>query len=133
MAWAKNGSPIYYLHGDTNIIVDEKGSQFIALRNVQWCSEGDEKDESKAHYELRKWRVDADGKEVASKGVTFFSKEGVDNTVSELISNGFGNTKDILLKLKERKDFKNSVETMYDTDEGVVGEYFDARELLLSE
>lgn len=128
-----NGSPIYYLHDDVNIIVEEKGSQFIALRKVQWGEEGCERNPDKANYELRKWRVDAEGNESAQKGVTFFSEEGVHNTVSELIDAGFGNTKEILLKLKERDDFKSSVETLYDTEDPGDGEYFDARELLLSE
>ena len=67
--------------------------------------------------------------------VTYISSEWVtkEHTVSELIDAGFGNTKEILLKLKERDDFKSSVETLYDTEDPGDGEYFDARELLLSE
>lgn len=128
--------PIYFLHNNYDKIIDEKGSQFISFRQVQWAKDDTiEKDESKAHFELRRWRVDADGKEVPSKGVVFLTEQGPHNCVVGMIEEGFGDTKECLLKLKERKDFKESVEHLYDeTDTSDVnGEFFDAREMLLSD
>ena len=127
--------PVYHLHGGVDTIIDEKGDSFIALRKVQWAKNRDvEPDESKAKYELRKWRFTPEG-EVPNKGLTFLTEEGPHNCVIGLIENGFGKTKDVLLKLKERDDFRYSVETMYDDSEvsDSDGEYFDARELLLNE
>ena len=127
--------PIYYLHGDIDTIIDEKGDSFVAFRKVQWARSMEaEKDESKAKYELRKWRVTPEG-EVPNKGLTFLTEKGPHNCVTGLIENGFGDTKEILLKLKDRKDFKHAVETLYDDSEisDSNGEYFDAREILLNE
>ena len=63
------------------------------------------------------------------------TEQGPHNCVIGLIENGFGNTKQILLKVKERKDFKEAVETLYDDSEisDLDGEYFDAREFLLND
>lgn len=128
-------NPIYFLHGGYDQVIDEKGSQFISLRKVQWAKDGDEKDDTKGHFELRRWRVGADGGESPAKGVVFLTEQGPHNCVTGLIEAGFGDTKEILLKLKERNDFRQAVETMYDDTEisDTNGEFFDARELLLNE
>ena len=128
-------NPIYYLHDDIDTVIDEKGDSFIAFRKVQWArSRETEKDPSKAKYELRRWKVTPEG-EVPNKGLTFMTEQGPHNCVIGLIENGFGNTKQILLKVKERKDFKEAVETLYDDSEisDLDGEYFDAREFLLND
>ncbi len=117
-----------------DVIIEEKGSQFVALRKVQWCkSEDTPKDDYKAHFEIRRWIVRNDGDVTPGKGCVFLTEDGPDNCVSELVDYGFGKTKDILLKLKNRDDFKEAVEHMYDEEDLGDGEYFDARELLLSE
>ena len=51
-----------------------------------------------------------------------------------MIQNGYGHTKDLLLELKKREDFKESVEHMFDKEtESSDGEYFDMRTIMLSE
>lgn len=128
-------SPIYHIHGDMDIIVDERGSQFISLRKVQWGrSEPLIPDETKAKLELRRWNVNPEG-EVPSKGVTFLTENGPHNCAVEFVKSGFGDTKEILLALKDREDFRKSVETLYDDSDmsDSNGEFFDARELLLNE
>lgn len=128
-------SPIYHLHDDIDTVLDEKGDQFIALRKVQWAGRNAttiEPDPSKAKFEIRRWRVTPEG-EVPLKGVTFLTDEGPNDATIGLIKTGFGNTKDILLELKERDDFESSVKDIFnDTDQETDGEYFDAREMLLS-
>jgi hypothetical protein len=128
--------PIYFLHDGYDQIIDEKGSQFIALRKVQWCKDATtEKDPEKAHFELRRWRVDPEKGETPSKGVVFLTEDGPSNCVSGLIEAGFGDTKECLLKLKERDDFRDAVEHLYDESDtsDSNGAFFDARELLLNE
>lgn len=128
--------PIYFLHDEYDKVIDEKGSKFISFRKVQWAKSRDvEKDTNKANFELRRWRVDPESGEVPGKGVVFLTEQGPHNCVTGLIEAGFGNTKEILLKLKERNDFRESVETLYDDTEmsDSNGEFFDARELLLNE
>lgn len=128
--------PIYFLHDEYDKVIDEKGSQFISLRKVQWAKSRDtEKDPSKANFELRRWRVDPELGETPNKGVVFLTEQGPHNCVTGLIEAGFGDTKEILLRLKERDDFRHSVETLYDNTEmsDSNGEFFDARELLLNE
>ena len=127
--------PIYFLHGDIDTVIEEKGDTFTALRRVQWAKSKDaEPNPDKAKLELRKWRVTPGG-EVPNKGLTFMTEEGPHNCVIGLIENGYGHTRDILLKIKDREDFKEAVETMYDDSDAsdANGEYFDARELLLND
>jgi len=114
-------------------IFDERGSTFLAMRKVQWCQEGKEPDESKAKLELRKWRMTPEGEERADKGFSFLTDDGPHELAKVLVKNGYGHTKDILLSLKDREDFKDSVEHLYDgEDVSSDGEYFDMRSVLLS-
>lgn len=127
--------PIYFLHDDIDTVVDERGDSFIALRKVQWARDSSaEPNSEKAKLEIRRWKASPEG-EIPNKGLVFLTDEGPHNTVVGLIENGFGKTKDILLKLKERHDFRNAVESLYDESDtsDINGEYFDARELLLDE
>ena len=123
--------PIYFLHDDVDEVFEEKGNSFASLRKVQWAKEGDPSDPSKAKLEIRKWYITGDGERPA-KGFTFLTEHGPDDLVHSLINMGYGNTKDILLSLKNRKDFRDSVEHLYDKEtEEDDGEYFDARSALL--
>lgn len=130
MPWtaSTNIKPIKF--GPIDEVIDERGSTFIALRKIQWLQDGDEKDESKAKLEIRKWRVNGEG-ERADKGVAFLTEEGPHELAKILIKHGFGNTKDILHELKHRDDFKDAIEHFYDSDEDTgSGEYYDMRSLL---
>lgn len=128
----EKSSPIYFIHDDVDYIFEEKGNAFSAFRKVQWANQGSEPDVEKAKYEIRKWYAREDG-EMAGKGFTFSTPEGPNELIKTMIEHGFGDTKEILLELKNRDDFKESVEHMYDEDDVEDdGEYFDAREALIS-
>lgn len=116
-----------------DIIFDEKGSRFLSLRKVQWVNKGEEPDEEKAKYEMRKYTIGKEGEEICGKGVSFLTEEGPHNLAKELVANGFGHTSDVLKELIKRDDFKETVEHLGDDENGSVGEgeYFDMRSLLL--
>ena len=112
-------------------IVDEKGSQYIALRRVAWGN-ADELTKDKANLELRRWMVQEGNKEDRSmKGCTFLTVDGPHNLAETLVERGFGSTKTLLNHLKEREDFKESVKHIND-EETMGDEYFDARSALLA-
>ena len=115
-------------------IIDEKGSMYIALRRTVWYNpEQGDADEKKAKLELRKWMVKDSNSEndMPQKGVSFLTEEGPHNLATALVRNGFGKTKELLLELKERPDFKDSVQHMYEGDDMDSEEFFDARAELL--
>ena len=113
-----------------DVTFDEKGSQFLALRKVQWVKSGEEPDESKAKLELRKWIIDKDGTEKANKGFSFLTDEGPHELAKALVHEGFGHTKDILNELRTRDDFKDTVEHFNDNEDESDESYFDIRSLL---
>ena len=115
--------------GKLDSTIDEKGSIFIALRKVQWVKNGEDPDETKAKLDLRKYRVDENGDEIAGKGISFLTDDGPNELTKVLIHEGYGNTKEILKELKNRDDFVDSVEHINEEDTGS-GEYFDMRQLL---
>lgn len=112
-------------------IIEEKENQFTALREVQW---GDRP----SNLELRRWRNMPDGGEFPLKGVTFMTPEGPNTLAETLVNLGFGKTKDILSSLKDRDDFRRSLNTvlgksdeLYDESAGEVDdEYYDPSELM---
>ena len=121
------------LFDNLNEVFDEKGSMFLAMRRVQWCEEGKEPDREKSKLELRKWRITPEGEERADKGFSFLTEDGPNELAKVLVHNGYGKTKDILIELKERSDFEESVNTLFDSDDNDSsdGEYFDIRTALL--
>lgn len=122
----------YHVFKDYNIPFDEKSSSYGSVRKIQWVKEGNEPDESKAKVEIRKIYVNANG-ETVGKGYAFSTPEGPSELVVGMIGAGFGNTKDILKAVAQRKDFIEAAKTINDDeDEGNDGEMFDMRELLLS-
>lgn len=126
-----NIKPVFF--EDINAIFDEHGNTFLAMRRTQWLKEGETPDKDKSKIELRKWRVTAEG-ERADKGFSFLTEDGPNQLVNSLIDNGFGDTKEILLKLKERDNFKDSVEHLFDKEDlSSDGEYFDMRTMLLAD
>ena len=113
-------------------IFDERGSTFLALRKVTWYSKGKEEPaEDKAKLELRKWLINKEGEEIPYKGFSFLTENGPHDLTKMLVQKGYGNTKELLIALKDRADFKESVEHMYDDNDNI-SEYFDARSTLLS-
>ena len=113
-----------------NVTFDEKGNTFLALRKIQWIDNPKKKDPEQAKLELRKWIV-KDGEEIANKGFSFLTEDGPHELTHVLIREGYGKTKEIIKGIKDRLDFKDSVEHLYD-DEVNSDEYFDMRDALLS-
>lgn len=119
------------IFGVTDNTFDEKGSSFLALRKVQWLKDGEEPDESKGKFELRKWMVDKDGKEIPNKGFSFLTDNGPSELAHLLVREGYGDTKTILTELVKRQDFKDSVNNFNKSDNTEeFDDYFDMRELL---
>lgn len=121
------------LFDNLDAIFDERGSAFLSLRRVQWCEVGVEPDREKSKLEIRKWRITAEG-ERADKGVAFLTEDGPHELAKTLVNLGYGDTKDLLLELKKRDNFKESVEHLFDKEEECSdGEYFDMRTIMLTE
>lgn len=112
-------------------IFDEKGSTFLAMRKIAWYSAGaEEPGPEKAKWDLRKWQANESGQDIPNKGFTFLTEDGPNDLAKMLVHNGYGDTKEILQELKERKDFEEAVNHLYDNaNDG--DEYFDARTALL--
>ena len=118
----------FYMHDNVDEIFDEKGNVFLAMRKIQWCKPDVEPDPEKGKLELRKWHMTAEG-ERASKRFSFLTEESPHELAKVQVSNGYGHTKDILMKLKEREDFEEAVKSIYDGADD--DEYFDLGEALL--
>ena len=116
--------------GDIDATFDEKGSTFLAIRQIQWCKDGEQPDINNSKLELRRWRVQNDGTERADKGFSFLTPEGPHELARVLVHEGFGKTGEILKELRVRDDFKDSVEHINNEDPVGDGEYFDMRTLM---
>lgn len=98
--------PIFKVIDNFDFVIEESQNQFSAFRKVAWGE-----DESKAKYEIRKWRNSPDGSEVPAKGFTFMTDEGPDELLYIMLEQGFGDPKRIMDILKNRNDIdKNSIE-----------------------
>ena len=132
MATEKINALTFYMHDDVDEIFDEKGNMFLALRKIQWAKVGADPDPDKGKLELRKWNIKPDGSEIPGKGFSFLTENGPNELIDVLIEQGYGNTETILGKLKERDDFVEAVDRMYNGVDEDSDEYFDPREALLS-
>lgn len=111
---------------------EEKGNQFGAVRKVQWG------DSDKNYLEVRKWRNSPDGSEQAAKGYTFMTEEGPSELAKVLLTLGYGNTREVIDIVKEREDFRKSLNSslgpndeMYDESAGTLeDDYYDPKSLL---
>ncbi len=130
MAFDPNVSIRPVKFGSLDMTFDEKGSTFLAMRMIQWVKDNEDPDESKAHLELRKWRVTNEGEERADKGFSFLTENGPHELAKGLIHEGYGKTKEILEELSHRDDFKEAVDHFGEDEDSSDGEYFDMRELL---
>lgn len=83
-----------------NVVFDEvSGNSFLALRKLRWNPK------SPFRLDIRKWYTNAEGEEIAGKGVSFLTPEGPENLVQALIENGYCDTRKTLNGLKNREDF----------------------------
>jgi len=125
----------YKLYGDLDMIFDEKGSTFLAMRKVAWFNKdkGIEPSEEKAKLDMRKWTANDNGNDIPLKGFSFLTEEGPHSLTEALVDNGYGKTPKLLNSLKKREDFEESVKHMYDEEDESGTEYFDARADLLED
>ena len=83
-----------------HVVFDEvSGNSFLALRKLRWNPK------SPFRLDIRKWYTNAEGEEIAGKGVSFLTPEGPENLVQALIENGYCDTRKTLNGLKNREDF----------------------------
>lgn len=112
--------------GDIDEIIEEHGNTLIKLATVSW-------NDRPAKLELRKWMVDtATGDLKANKGITFSSKETVDELTHTLLKLGYGDNKTIKHIMEEERDTKLAFvvdEPEKEEDEDGSG-YYDPKELL---
>lgn len=100
------GNKEFKLEIDPSIdeVIDEiPGSSFIALRKLRWSDTGSFK------LDIRKWYTNAEGEEIAGKGVSFMTEEGPDNLIEVLLKHGYGDTRKTLNGLQDREDFAIAV------------------------
>jgi len=124
----RESSIIKYTIGDLDEVFDEKANTVLALRKVAWGN-GEEK------LDMRKWYIGIDS-ETAGKGFTFLTDEGPHNLTKLLVDQEYGNTKDLLVSLKNRDDFESSLDKVLsgNLEDEVIDdgqEYFDPKEFIL--
>lgn len=119
-----------------NEVVDElPGNRFIAFRRLRW------NESSSFKYDLRNWYTNAEGEEIAGKGVSFMTPEGPSNLAEALLKHGFGDTRKVLNEISNREDFLVSVkEVITEKDMDLdsvqlldiesVGTYYDPKSIL---
>lgn len=133
MAWKKGGDPkeFKYSFRGINRVIEEKGNQFIRFAQIAWAGEDEEVTDDQIKFDLRKYTSDADGNERMLKGVSFFSREGVDELTNTLVEEGFGDTNKIVSSLKERDNFSDAVKKAYGfTEDDESEESFDIRSII---
>lgn len=104
----------YETQPDFNYVIDEKGNTFIALRKIKWGNQSEYK------LDLRKYHNTSSGERM-SKGVSFITEEGPSELVTTLTGLGYGNTLEVLKSIKDRDDFRSSLNCILDPDD----EYYD--------
>lgn len=119
-----------------DFIIDEKGNKTMNLRKLYY---GDK--DNNVKLDLRQWYVGSNGEEGMGKGTSFLTEEGPHTLVDVMIKNGYGHTKDILNGIKDRDDFRSSLNSvlgkedeLYDHDISEEEEettFYDPREMLL--
>lgn len=124
----------YQINPECDFNFDEKGNTFLALRKIRWGEKGAEK------LDIRKWYVDASGKETVGKGVSFITEEGPHELTKILVENNYGHTDDIINGIKNREDFMPSLVRCLNKEEvekitgeevqEIEEEYFDPSDIL---
>ena len=109
----------YTIVDDFDHIFDEKGSTFLSLRKIYWGSVDDPEkiDKSKIKLDMRRWHTNADGEENVGKGLSFLTDQGANNLTRILVENNYGKTKEILHAMKDRDDFRISLNSVLGKDD----------------
>ena len=127
----------YHVFKDYDIPFDEKGTTCGTVRKVQWIKGSGEPDESKAKIEIRKVYTSG-AEEKTGKGYTFSTPEGPGELACTLLKLGHANTKDVIMSIKDRDDFRKSLNSVlgkddeaYDESAGTLeDDFYDPREVL---
>lgn len=126
----------YEINPNFDHVIDEKGNVVIKLSKIKWGESTEEK------LDLRKWHIDAEGNERMSKGVSFLTEEGPNELVSCLLTEGYGDTREVIDSIKDREDFMPSlVESLNEKgnaaailkDIGIDEKYYDPSSILLGD
>lgn len=104
-----------HIEDGKDFIIDERANQFIALRKLSWSEGKDPK------WDIRKWISKPDGTEQAMKGTSFLTEDGPHNLTKVLCEQGFGKTYDIVNGIKDRPDFRHSLNRVLGSDD----EFYD--------
>ena len=124
----------YTVQDDFDYIIEEKANQFTALRRIDWGNTGNFK------LDIRRYYTSSGGEEKMGKGMSFITEEGPSELCKVLLGLGYTDTVDVLKSIKDRDDFRSSLNTVlnnkedefYDNSAGEVGsDYYDPKELLL--
>lgn len=107
-------------------VIEERNNTSIIMRKISWGSTGEYK------VDIRKYLYTDEGERM-NKGISITDK-GANELTKELISVGYGDSKEILEAIKDRdenefKSLVNQVINGSDTDEDS-DEYYDPKELL---
>lgn len=115
-------------------VIDEKGSAFIALRNIAWNCSDEEPDPSKIKLDIRKYYSSADGEKM-SKGVSFLTDEGPHELVYALLEENYGDTKKCIDILRRRLGFKDAIVSIYSDEDNNDNDskFYDPRDLILGD
>lgn len=108
----KNSGEFSYTVGKIDEFVEEKGSQFTALREVYY------NDSEKPSIELRRYSVNKEGNEQMAKGVVFMTPTGPQEAAKAIIRAGFGETTEYIQELKDtREDFDQALNKVLGPDD----------------
>lgn len=105
----------YTIIDEFDKIIDEKGNKTLNLRKLSYG------DSTNVKLDLRQWYVDENGKEGMGKGTSFLTEEGPHSLVEIMAKEGYGRTKPILESIKERPDFRPSLNSVLNEDD----EFYD--------
>lgn len=120
-----------------NEVFDEApgSNSFLALRKLRWSETGTFK------LDIRKWYTNNEGKEIASKGVSFITEDGPNNLINALMKHGYGETRGILESISSRPDFLPNVKRVIgnmnttldniedNKEEDIDADYFDPKNI----
>ena len=133
------GNKEFHLEIDDSIneVIDETpGNRFIALRKLRWSPEAPFK------LDIRNWYTNAEGEEIAGKGLSFMTEEGPANLIEALLKHGYGDTRKTLNGIKDREDFSIAVKEVITAEninldkveipdiDSLDGEFYDPKSVL---
>lgn len=131
----------YTIKDEFDHVLGEKGNTYISCRRLCWCNEEEAQDKP-GKIDIRKYYINNEGNEIVGKGVGLTDEEASE-LANVLVTNNFGETKDIINGIKNREDFIPSlVECLNSDDVEKLGidpsqykkeDYYDPRESLFDD